>query len=91
MVEMIYLLEYFFILQNNYFFFRIIFGDLFSVYFADPVSILVFLYYFEFIFLHLCKSRCIATFYYMYSHFLVHENNKNTRKIKLLIGSVKYT
>ena len=42
MVEMVYFLEYFFILQNNYLFFRIIFGHLFSVYFADPVSILVF-------------------------------------------------
>ena len=27
----------------------------------------------------------------MYSHLLVHENNKNARKIKLLIGSRKYT
>ena len=27
----------------------------------------------------------------MYSHFLVHEDNKNTRKINLMIGSVKYT
>ena len=42
MVEMVYFLESFFILQNNYYFFRIIFGHLFSVYFADAVSILVF-------------------------------------------------
>ena len=42
MVKMVYFLEYFFILQNNYYFFRIIFGHLFSVYFAEPVSILVF-------------------------------------------------
>ena len=42
MVEVVYFVEYFFILQNDYYFFRIIFGHLFSVYFADPVSILVF-------------------------------------------------
>ena len=41
-VEMVYFLEYFFILQNNNYFFRIILGLLFSVYFADPCSILVF-------------------------------------------------
>ena len=27
----------------------------------------------------------------MYSHFLVHKGNKNTRKIKFLTRSVKYT
>ena len=31
-------LEYFFILQNNYEFFRIIFVQLFSEHFADPVN-----------------------------------------------------
>ena len=35
---MVYFLEYVFILQNNYKFFRIISGHLFSVYFADPVN-----------------------------------------------------
>ena len=39
---MVYFLEYLFILQNIYQFFRIIFGHLFRVYFAEPVSILVF-------------------------------------------------
>ena len=42
MVEMVYYLECFFVLQNNYSFFRIIFGQLFSVYFPDPVRIFVF-------------------------------------------------
>ena len=41
MVEMVYFVEYFFILPNDYYFFRIMFGHLFSVYFEDPVSILV--------------------------------------------------
>ena len=40
-VEMVHFLEYFFIFQNYYSFFRIIFGHLFYVYFADPVSTLV--------------------------------------------------
>ena len=47
-------------------------------------------FYFVFIFLYVCKSWCIATLYYMNSHFLVHEDNENIWKIKLLIGSVKY-
>ena len=38
MLEMVYILEYFFILQNNYEFFRITFVQLFSEYFADPVN-----------------------------------------------------
>ena len=48
-------------------------------------------FYFEFIFLCVCKSWCITTLYCMYSHFLVHKGNKNTRKIKFLTRSVKYT
>ena len=47
-------------------------------------------FYFELIFLYVCKSWCITTRYYI-SHFLVHEDNKNTRKIKLLIKSVNQT
>ena len=39
MVEMfLFFLEYFFILQKNYEFFRIIFDHLFYVYFTDPVN-----------------------------------------------------
>ena len=89
MFEMVYFLEYLFILQNNYLFFKIILGHLFSAYFADPVSILVFFSFLN-LFFSMYASHDITTLYYMYSHFLVHEDNKNTRKIKLLIGSVKY-
>ena len=77
-------LNIFFILQNNYLFFRIIFGHLFSVYFADPVSILVF-----FSILNLFFS-IYASLYYTYFHFLIHEDTKNMRQMKLLNGSVKY-
>ena len=36
-----------------------------------------FFFYFESI-LYVCKSWCITTLYYQYSHFLVHDDNKNT-------------
>ena len=61
------------------------------LYILQTQLLIWYFFYFEFIFLYVCKSWCITTLYYMYSHFLVHEDNKNTRKIKLLIGSVKYT
>ena len=52
----------------------------------------VFWYFFLFwIYLSLCMQVMMYNYsYYMYSHFLVHEDNKNARKIKLLVGSVKY-
>ena len=86
-----------FISWNIFLYCKIIFSfsELFSAtYFLCILQMqLVFghFFYFEFIFLYVCKSWCINNLYYMYSHFLVHEDNKNTRKIKLLIGSVKYT
>ena len=52
--------------------------------------VLRFFFYFEFILLYVCKSWCITTLYYMHSHFLLHGDNKNTKKLKLLIESVKY-
>ena len=50
-----------------------------------------YLFIFEFVFLNVCKSWCMTTLYYIHPHFPIHENNKNSRKIKLPIGSVKYT
>ena len=70
---------------------RITFGHLFSVYFTDPVGILVFFSILNLFFSLYASYECITTLYYKYSHFLVHEDNKNIRKIKLLIGSVKNT
>ena len=53
---------------------------------------LVFGIFFYFTFFSLCiQVRCITTLYYIYSYFLVHKDNKNAGKIKLPIGSVKYT
>ena len=38
MVKIVYFLEYFFILQNNYWSFKVIFGNLFSVYFQTQLT-----------------------------------------------------
>ena len=38
MVKIVYFLEYFFILQNNYWSFKVIFGNLFSVYFQTHLT-----------------------------------------------------
>ena len=52
----------------------------------------VFCFFFLFwIYFSLCMQAMMYNYsYYMYSHFLVPEDNKNARKIKLPIGSVKY-
>ena len=84
---MVYYLECVFLLQNNYSFFRIIFGQMFSVYFRDPVRTCVFFSILNL--LSLCMQVMMyTTVYYTYSYFVVHEDNQNARKIKSLIGPV---